>query len=191
MIIYEGLKAVSGSLNDAFRSSARWSTDKVVLSGLAEPDGNPPIGIENKLVLTVIGLENEAVLKNQRSQVKGFSGRIGKTHASYHFTLNVLMSAASVNYEEGLKLLSDGIGFVQSKPSITHQNTPGLHESIERLTLETMQVSVEHLSHIWGAIGSKLLPSILYKVRMITVDGTPYEFVPTISGEELNKETTL
>lgn len=190
MVIYEGIRAVAASLNDSFRSTARWATDKVVLSGLAEPDGNPPIGIENKLVLTVIGLENEPVVKNQRSRVKGASGRIGKTYASYHFSLNVLMSAASTNYEEGLKLLSDGISFVQSKPSINHQNTPGLHEGIDRLTLETMQVSVEHLSHIWGAIGSKLLPSILYKLRMITVDSTPYEFVPTISGDELDNSTT-
>lgn len=189
MIIYEGLKAVASSLNDSFRSSARWSGDKVVLSGLAEPDGNPPLLIENKLVLTLLGLDNESVLKNQRSSSIGF-GNAGRSYPGYHFNMMVLMAAASPNYQEALKLLSDGISFVQAKPLVDGRNTPGIHSGLNKLTIETVPLSVEHLSHIWGAIGSKLMPSILYKIRVVAVEGNPFDFVPTISGEDLQNRTS-
>lgn len=188
MVIYEGVKAITNSLNDRFKSSARWAAEKAVLSHLVEPDGNPPLAIENKLVLTVIGLDNEPVLKNYR-EVRRSKGLIGSSFPAYHFSINLLMASACVNYEEGLKLLSDGVAYVQSKPLLSHQNTPGLPSSIDRLTLETKQVSVEHLSHIWGALGGKLLPSVLYKVRMVTVDSEPDSYVPEIAGSSTDNRT--
>jgi len=190
MVIYEGIKALASSLNESFRSSQRWSGDRVVLSGLAEPDGNPPLLIENKLVLTLLTLDNESTLKNLTAKPRRIDGMLGQGAHSYHFNANLLMSAACTNYDEGLKLLSDGISFMLAKGSLTHQNTPSLPDSITKLTTETVQVSIEHLSHIWGAIGSKLLPAVLFKMRMITVSGKPQTYVPEIKGSDLDKSTT-
>lgn len=189
MVIYEGVKAIVNSLNDAFKSSTRWAAEKAVLSHLVEPDGSAPLAIENKLVLTVIGLDNEPSLKNYRERSRDVNGKVGIAYPGYHFSINVLMASACVNYEEGLKLLSDAVSFVQAKPLISHQNTPGLPASVDKLTMETKQVSVEHLSHIWGALGGKLLPSVLYRVRMITIAAQPAVHVPQIAGSDLDNRT--
>ena len=74
------------------------------------------------------------------------------------------------NYPEALKFISNTISFFQKNPVFDHQNTPELDEKIEKLTLAIENISLNDLSSLWGVLCGKYMPSVLYKVRMLTFD---------------------
>jgi len=88
---------------------------------------------------------------------------------------------SSANYPEALKFISSSIGFFQARPVIDQQNTPDLDARIEKVTLEIQNLSIMELSNLWGILSGKYMPSILYKVRMLTIDSQEISGeVPTI-----------
>jgi len=53
---------------------------------------------------------------------------------------------------------------------LDHSNTPQLSPKIEKLTFEIVNLDMQSLNQLWGTIGGKYMPSILYKVRMLSFD---------------------
>ena len=53
---------------------------------------------------------------------------------------------------------------------INHQTAPEMDGRIEKLILDIENLSIQDLSNLWGSLGGKYLPSILYKVRMVAFD---------------------
>ena len=73
------------------------------------------------------------------------------------------------NYIEALKMLSTVIGVLQATKVFKHDTHPELDSSIGQLSFEIYNVPVQELSHVWSGIGAKYVPSIVYKVRMISI----------------------
>ena len=74
------------------------------------------------------------------------------------------------NYQEGLKFISSTISYFQSQPVFDHSNSPGLSGNIDRLILDIENLNMSDLSSLWSILSGKYLPSIMYKVRMVTYD---------------------
>jgi hypothetical protein len=49
-------------------------------------------------------------------------------------------------------------------------NSPALDPRFERITMEIENLSTAELSNLWGILGSRYLPSVLYRLRMVTID---------------------
>jgi hypothetical protein len=86
------------------------------------------------------------------------------------------------NYPEALKFLSAVISFFQSNAVFNHSNTPDLDDRVEKLTFEIVNQDLQNQSHLWGSLGGKYLPSILYKIRMVTIQEGNEAEVSKISG---------
>jgi hypothetical protein len=72
---------------------------------------------------------------------------------------------------EGLKQLSFVISYFQAKNVFTPDNSPALasyDENIQRLVVELYSYSFEQLYNFWSVVGTKYLPSVLYKVRLLS-----------------------
>jgi hypothetical protein len=107
--------------------------------------------------------------------VGGHSGGAGRsvvTNAPVYLNLLVMFAAnfGGRNYAEALKFLSGTIGFFQARPAFDPQSSPGLDPRIDKLTLEIENLNTADLSNLWGIFGGKYLPSILYRMRMVTID---------------------
>jgi hypothetical protein len=74
------------------------------------------------------------------------------------------------NYAEALKSISQAISFFQQQTSFDLKNSPGLDPRIEKLILDIENLKIPDLNNLWGLLGGRYLPSVFYKVRMITVD---------------------
>jgi len=74
------------------------------------------------------------------------------------------------SYPEALKFLSSTISFFQKNYVIDHQTAPEMDSRIEKLILDIENLSIQDLSNLWGALGGKYLPSIMYRVRMVAFD---------------------
>jgi len=158
-----------------------------VLSSLSNLDGTIPPGIENKVVVSLVNIEREAAAVGSGAQMRPENGGYSRLSPPLTLNLYVLMSASfGNNYQEALKLLSAVLGYFQGKPVFTAQNTEHPFPSgLERLTVEIVNLDMQGLNHLWGNIGGKYLPSVLYKVRMMTVQsGWIVEQVRPVTGTD-------
>ena len=147
--------------------------DIVTPGSLINLDGSVTKTIENKIVVSIINLEQEKVVKHNGEYAADLRGKHSKMNPPVFLNLYLLISANynAENYLEALKVLSAVIQFFQSTHIFTPSTYPDLDSTINRLTLEIYNIPVQELSHIWSGIGAKYVPSIVYKVRMICVQG--------------------
>ena len=99
--------------------------------------------------------------------------------------LTIIFSSYFVgkNYVEALKFLSGVIYFFQGKPVFTNDNTPGLSDNVEKAVFDLTSLSFHDLSAVFQMMGSKYLPSVVYRIRMLTFATDNMEdTIPSISG---------
>jgi hypothetical protein len=174
--------------------------DKIVLSSIANESG---IVIPNKsLGLSLINIEEERVFKEQRTSYVNENGQAQYYNPELRLNLYILISSnfqekaiddPTNDYKEGLKQLSYVILFFQSKHVFTNENSPllaSIDPSIQKLIVELYSYSFEQLYNFWTVVGAKYLPSVLYKVRMLRIQGNEMEAeLPGIAGIGLNNST--
>lgn len=184
-MISKALTFVSDFLNHEIKMSYGIDEDRVVVSSLINPDGTVTENIENKVIISVINLEHETTVNSRGNYVGGGDNNFGKVSPPVYLNLYLLVSANydSGNYVEALKMLSTVIGIFQSNTYFTQQKNPEMQSPVEKLTFEIFNLPINELSHIWSGIGAKYVPSIVYKVRMITIrEDLITKEVPGISG---------
>lgn len=187
-MIFEALNCVTEEMNNYFNARLKLSEDKVSLSAIVNQDGTLAINGENKLVITLINIENDTTAK---SVELGVSKGAGYNRAPQVINLYMLVSAYfnSSNYAEALRFISFAIAFFQDKSVFTHQNTPGLDSQIDKLMFEIENASFDKMSNLWSSLGAKYMPSIIYKVRMLTFNSSIIkEYRPVITGIEPNSK---
>ncbi len=183
-MIYAAVSQVASELNQYLKRTFDRSEDMVVMSNLVEQDGTVAAHIENKIVVFLTNIEKEKLpnVFPQTRPVTGERSMLGS--APLHLNLSIMFAAyfAGSNYPEALKSISTTVRFFQMNPLFDHQNTPDLDRDIERLSLEIENLDIQQLSNLWGILSTRYLPSIMYKVRMVTIDANAVKAeVPNIT----------
>lgn len=173
---------IANQLNQALRRAFQVGEDLVVVSNLHEQDGSVATQVANKLAMFLVNIERESV---PGQTARGGSGaRFAQASEPVHLNL-MLMFAANFggnNYTEALKFIASTISFFQGRPVFDHQNTPELDPRIDKLTLDIENLSLSDLSNLWGVLSGKYLPSVLYRMRMVSIDaGQISGFAPRVS----------
>ncbi|MCG8573689.1 MAG: DUF4255 domain-containing protein [Flavobacteriales bacterium] len=147
--------------------------DFIVLSNVAKENGEWAIP-NNKIGMSLINIEEEKVFKDQEFLHRNEAGEIEQYNPNIKLNLYVLFCARYVdgdgdnNYNEGLKQLSNIIGFFQGKYVFTADNSPLMDPSLQKLIVELYSYSFEQQYNFWSILGAKYLPSVLYRVRLVT-----------------------
>lgn len=181
-MIYEALEATADSLNDYFSNRFGQPEEKVILSNIVNQDGSPAVTETDKVLVTLVNIQEEKITAH-RNTSRGIGNQ------SVNLYLYVMFSAyfTETNYPEALKFLSAIVSFFQGNPVMNHSNTPGLDGDIDKLVFEIVNQDLQNLSHLWGAIGGKYLPSVLYKIRMVSInEGNVSLEAPRFTGFDNN-----
>ena len=176
-------------INRQLKMTYGLNEDIAIISSLINPDGSVTENIQNKVVLSLINLEHETTTKYVGNYSTGGANEFGRKSPPVHLNMFLLVSANydSGNYTEALKMLSSVINIFQSNTYFTKADHPDMEAPVEKLTFEIFNLPINEFSHIWSGIGAKYVPSILYKVRMITMDQqTIKEVIPGIAGLDGN-----
>lgn len=144
------------------------SGDAIVLSPIVKADGSLAIP-DNSLGLTLVNIEEERVVKSQNAVSIAGDGRVSIVNPEIKLNLFILITANFTNYDTGLQFLSAAVKCFQSKNVFTPDNTPFLDSSIQKLIVELFSLDFEKQNHLWGSLGAKYLPSILYRVRLVAI----------------------
>ena len=73
-------------------------------------------------------------------------------------------------YSEGLKQISAAVTFFQAYPALTPRSAPDLPEGFEQIAVEVSNLRVEEIGQLWGNLGSRYVPSVMFKMRSVLVD---------------------
>ena len=191
MILYEALEFVRKEL-DAYLKQEQSGDDQAVLASVVAPDGSVPTP-DGKVVLSLISIEREAAASGATFYTRAENGDVSKRAPTLNLNLHVLVAGNHQDHREALKLLSNAIGFFQARPVFSAEDVPpvasgsamAFPRGLQRLTFEVFNLALQDMSHLWGALGAKYQPSIIYKVRMITFqEAWLTETRPAITGGE-------
>jgi len=182
------LTLIRDLLNQHFKNRFSISENKAILSNLVEGDGSFPREVEDKIVFFLLKIDEESSLKNRGSHSSEMSSAQYPVKAPPLFlNLYVIFCAnfRNQNYIEGLNYLSSVISFFQQNKFIVPTISNGLSKRVEKLSFELCKTDFDQLSHIWSSVGSKLLPTVLYKISMVVFDDTPIrKITPAITSNQ-------
>lgn len=124
------------------------------------------------LLITLINVEEEAIGKSQSNVHRRSDATVEYLNPDIKVNLYALVSAVSTmeereRYTNCLKVLSYCVGFFQFKNLFDQKNSPALPDEIQKLVVELISPTFEQQNHLWGGLGAKYQPSVLYKIRML------------------------
>jgi len=171
-MIYAAIDHIASELNQYIKRTFSLSEDMVVISNLLEQDGTVAMHANNKLVLFLVNIEKDVTAQQQARFSGPTSTRTVVTTAPLYLNLYLMVAGnfSGSHYAEGLKFVSAATSFFQRQPVLDQHNTPALDKRIEKLVLDIENMSLHDLSGLWGMLSGRYLPSVLYKVRMVTFD---------------------
>lgn len=179
-------------LNEHFRNEFEISENKVVLSNIVKTDGSAAQNVDDKIVFFLVSLNEEATLRNSSNRSPGKDGDSFASKTSpLHLNLQLLFCSNFDGnvYSEGLSYLSSLIRFFHANKIIPLDHLNNSSQKLHRLSFELCKLDYDQLSHLWSAVGSKLMPSVIYKVGMVVFDDTPVrKVIPAINNPESNSE---
>lgn len=182
-MIIHALHVLRQELNVFLNSFGQENNDEVHLGNIAQldiPDQGPANNLRNKIVISLVNLREEKSLKNGP-----FSRRNDTTLRTEYFNppvylnLYLLITASQSSYNNALIYLSRIVAFFQAKNVFTNENSATINAGADvpatelmdefKLILELYSPSFEEQNHIWGTLGGKQLPAVMYIARLIEV----------------------
>lgn len=164
---------IASRLNHFLKQRFDLSEDIVVVSNLVEHDGSAVSQTNNRITVFVTNIEKDTMPQQAPNYHRPGGGRTVVSSKPIYLNLYVVVAAnfTGSNYPEGLKFISNTIGYFQSNSVFDHHNSPELDPGIEKLILDIENIKNHELNHLWGMYGAKYVPSVVYKVRMVVIDG--------------------
>jgi hypothetical protein len=144
------------------------STEIIQLSKLVDEVGKYAFG-EGTVASTIINIEEERIFKAQLQEYTYVKGQHVVMEPELKLNLHILFAANFKLYDQALKFISYILTYFQSHPSFTSEEYPALDPRIQKMNIELQSLNYEQLNQVWGFIGGKQLPSVIYKVRLVTL----------------------
>ncbi len=149
--------------------------DRVVAGSLFDPDDTPNSEMEEKIVASLVNIEQDRVYRPVDPFERAADGTSQFVRPEINVNLYVLFIANLSNYNEALKAISHVIAFFQRR-SVFNISDPDWDADDEaRIAFELFTLSFEQQNHLWGAIGSKFMPCVMYKAGLLKVRDTQVE----------------
>lgn len=141
---------------------------------MAENSGANNNGTLEKVVLSLVNIEEEKRLKNSPNYIKNGS-QTEYINPPINLNLYLLFSSSFDNYTTALRRLSQVIEFFQGKYVFTAANSPNAgfasdpQVSDMKLILDIHTLNFEQINDLWGSLGSKQVPFVMYRTRLVIV----------------------
>jgi len=166
---------------DREQDAANYSTNNVVeLQSIIAPDGTINATDANHITMMLAALDEERREGKRPQYIPTDDKQFLKLNPPIELDLFILFIAHKKDYGTALRDLSSTISFFQANPVFDEEKFPSLNAAvlepdkkpwqlIERLVFTLHTLSFEQQNNLWGMLGSKYIPSVVYKVKMITV----------------------
>jgi hypothetical protein len=192
-MIYETLQILKEQLDVYFSEEGLGNIITLDNIALWESGSEDASRVTGKVILTLINIEEETTLKN----IPNYKVKNGKTeykNPPVHLNLFLLISANCDTYDKSLRSISKVIQFFLGKKTFTSSNTVYNRANVAfdvldnfKFIMELYTPSFEELNYVWGTLGGRQLPSVLYKVQLVQIEQNiktaESELITQIGGE--------
>jgi hypothetical protein len=173
--------------------------------GIAEPDvmlGNLSLAdsaqtdsensIADRVVVSVVNIQQESTLRNMAANRQIFDNaglpRGVARNPGIFLNIYLLIGANKAQYNIGLQRISQVISFFQRNNILTVTDIPNLPDfGLDKIIFDLHSTNFEELNQLWGVMGGKYIPSVVYKMRLAYIDsleeGMEIPVVKTIDAQ--------
>ena len=144
--------------------------DIVVLGNITKESDIVP----DKVHLSLVNVEEEKILKevNYSRRINPGDNFYSVVNPEIHLNLYILVTYQydGKNYEEALKQLGNVAAVLQGKYVFSKPDfIKPAYEVLQQIVVELYTQTIDQNSNMWQALGEKLSPSVLYKLRVIAI----------------------
>jgi hypothetical protein len=154
----------------------------VSLIGSNEENGN----LNNQVIISLVNVEEDRISRPVNNYVKVAQQNIPQViykNPPVFLNLDILFTAYYSDYQSSLLFLSYIIKFFQYQNVFTTLNAPDLPQQIDEVIFDLKTLSLQDLNNLWGILGSKYIPSVMYKVRLVAISDDFAEGDATLVNE--------
>ncbi len=138
---------------------------------------------QGRVVLSIVNIMEEQTMKNTSGYLP-FANNYEVENPPAYLNLYLLFTANftsrgnvtnDTDYSNGIARLSHVIEFFQSKKVFTVQNSPNPvlindPDMMElKVRLDIVSMTFEQVNHLWGSLGGKQVPFVMYKAGVVPV----------------------
>lgn len=163
------LTLLRDELQEFLRPQIASNSCEVKVCKLVSRDGKVSLSKDkHQVIITLMNIQEERNMHQSRTSNPGHP---------YCFNLTLLFSIyekeeevlSEEAYLEAMMLLDGVLQFFQQNSNFTTHSHPHLPDGIQHLQFELASEDLRENSYLWTMTGAKHTPSVLYKVRSVTV----------------------
>ncbi len=178
-MLEQSLEITRTVLNQYLTKKFGLNDDVVVINNVIDPNGSVPQSNLNKVVISLLNIEREVNKQFYNRNQKLSDGTYADINPEERYNLDLLFSSSFQNYSETLKFLNGVLEFFQINNTIDSRKYSNMPSGINRLDYDNEKISFHQMHSLWSAMGAKYQPSVIYKLRLITIQGD--ELIKVIS----------
>lgn len=158
-------------------------------------DGNVDLSIDSArklgeqgnpagIVISLISIQEETALRNT-SNVRRTGVKAEYLEPPVYLNLYLLFAFDFAKYDTSLAHLSRTIELFQAQRWFSAENSVAANPfpaELEKLTFEMVNLGFEELNNLWSVLGGTYLPSAVYKVRLVRIQGATAMEAPEITA---------
>ena len=174
-MIYETLEIVMDQITKYLDTKPN-DDSVLVLENIAKQDDVTVTRLNDRVAVSLLNMEEEATLRNFPNTTLKNGKTIYKNN-KVNLNLYVLFAANRTAYDKALVSINNIVEFFQSKKVFTQVNTPftpasTIFDELKefKFIVDLYTPTFEQLNYIWGTLGGKSVPSVLYKISIIKIE---------------------
>lgn len=169
-------------------------------------DGDEFLVSKTPIILSIVNIEEDKTLKNQSLYLKNSNDQTNISkykNPTQHLIISILFSSYNKDlskYLDGIDKLKNIINYFQQNNSFYCKNDDSElieyntflgkseleKQNYSKITFEFISLSMEQLNQMWSYLGSKYMPSVLFKMRLYSVQSTNTTPEKVIKKVEIN-----
>jgi hypothetical protein len=188
-MIHLAMSHVLAELNNYLSLRSPGIEDKqAVMGSFYDNKGVMNTAVQEKIVMLLVNVEKDSIYR-ATEKIRRKPDGIGEVvNPEMKINLYVMFAANLSIYSEALKYLSLIISFFQVKNTFQYAELTDLDDIEGRFIFDLHSLGFEQQNHLWGTLGMKYIPSVMYKVSMISIHDDRVEGeIPPITEIAVNE----
>jgi len=170
-------------------------TDSVITFGsISQLNDTDSDSLKNNIIMGLVNIEEDRISRKPDNYVRTPDLTYKKPPVYLNLYVLFVANFDPLAYQASLNFITLIIKFFQAQNIFTHANSPNLPTAVDELIFDMKTLSFQDLNNLWGILGSKYMPSVLYKVRLLSVSDDftqgPAQIVQQITITEQTIEET-
>jgi hypothetical protein len=169
-------------LDQFLRNRFGLDENTVIMNNLIESNGSVPQINQNKVILSVINVEQETLKAYYGRKKMLAGGNYADGNPSERFNIDLLICSNFDDYAETLRFLDAVILFFQVHSYLDANSFSSIPPGLTRLEFDIEKINYVQMQGLWTAMGAKYLPSVLYQMRLMTYQANqPVQIMPAVA----------